>query len=328
MATYKAEFLSHHYARRLRPLAHYSMGLLPYWSPVLSAAPGLSNALTQGRLLGPLAARAAGLTPHRRLPRIASRSFRSWFRSREDRPRDGERVVLWVDTFTDTFQPEVGVAAVEVLERLGYRVDVPVGRVCCGLPMLTNGMLGAAKRKLRSTLSALADDASAGVPIVGLEPSCTAVLRHDLRELFPHDHDALRVSAQTVTLAELLAGRDDLDLPEVAERAIVQGHCHHHAVLGMDADLELMGRVGLDAELLDSGCCGLAGSFGFEKGHHDVAMACGERVLFPAVRAAEEDTLVVADGFSCRMQIAEGTPRHALHLAQVLHGGLLGRPLP
>jgi FAD/FMN-containing dehydrogenase/Fe-S oxidoreductase len=327
MATYKAEFLSHHYAWRPRPAAHYSMGLLPYWAPALTRAAPVVNALTGAPVVGSLAARAAGLTPQRRIPPVARTPLRRWFGERgatgPDAPRaDGERILLWVDTFTDTFDPDVGRAATEVLEHLGHRVEIPAERLCCGLPMITAGMLSTAKRRLRQSVRALADDVAGGARVVGLEPSCTAVLRHELRQLFPHDHDARRLSRQTVTFAELLAEHPEVALPRVDRRALVQWHCHHTSVLGTDADLEVLTRAGVDAEPLDAGCCGLAGSFGFEHGHHDIAMACGERVLFPAVRQAHEDTVLLADGFSCRLQIAEGTGRSALHLAQLLRAGL------
>jgi Fe-S oxidoreductase len=321
MATYKAEFYAHHFARRLRPLAHYSMGLLPYWVRLFERTPALVNLATQTRGLGGLTSRLGGLTPERPLPAVAPQSFRAWFGQREAPATDGPRVILWPDTFTNTFDPGVGRAATEVLEHLGYRVELPASRLCCGLPMITFGLLGPARRQLRRTVRALADDVSAGVHVVGLEPSCTTVFRHELGHLFPHDQDARRLGQQTVTLAELLS-RHEGELPEVGGRALVQGHCHQLSVLGMDADLELMERVGVDAELLDSGCCGQAGSFGFEKGHHDVSMACGERVLFPAVRSAAEGTRLLADGFSCRNQIRDGTGRRAVHLAEELADAL------
>jgi Fe-S oxidoreductase len=177
---------------------------------------------------------------------------------------------------------------------------------------------------LRKTLTALAPELRAGTPVVGLEPSCTAVFRHDLHELFPNDQDACRLRDQTRTLAELLRNDapDSWRPPQVGGHAIVQAHCHHRAVMDIKCDQQLMHDAGLDAEVLDSGCCGLAGNFGFERGHHDVSIACAERVLLPAVREAGADTVIVADGFSCRTQIADNSNRRALHLAQVLAAGL------
>jgi Fe-S oxidoreductase len=212
----------------------------------------------------------------------------------------------------------LGLAAVDVLEHAGFEVVLPSTWACCGLTWISTGQLRAAKRVLKRTIAALTPFARKGTPIVGLEPSCTAVFRHDLTGLFPHDLDAHRISEQTVTLAELIDRTDGWQPPRLPSTAIMQGHCHHRAVMHMEADQRLLERVGVRAELLDSGCCGLAGNFGFERGHYDVSIACAERVLLPAVRDASPETIVMADGFSCRYQIAENTSRSALHLAEVL----------
>jgi Fe-S oxidoreductase len=230
-------------------------------------------------------------------------------------------VLLWPDTFTNYFSPEIGVDAVLVLESAGYRVTIPSTRgLCCGRPLYDYGMLTLARRYLRRVLEALATDVDQGVPIVGLEPSCLAVFRDELRNLLPRDATATRLSSLAVTLAEFLRDRRrDWPVPRLDRPALVQPHCHHQAVFGFEADRDLLTAMGLDVEMAEAGCCGMAGSFGYEAGErYEVSMAAGERILLPKVRAAETATLIVADGFSCRSQIASGTERHGLHLAQVL----------
>jgi FAD/FMN-containing dehydrogenase/Fe-S oxidoreductase len=334
MATYKAEFLYHHYARRLRPRDHYSLGWLPAAALVASHVPGTANALLHTPGVSGLAKRLAGIDPLRDLPTFSPARFVSWFTRR--RPRgSGERgpVLLWPDTFTTYFSPRIAAAAVGVLEAAGFRAVMPRTPVCCGLTWISTGQLGIAARVLRRTVGVLAPYLRAGVPLVGLEPSCTAVFRSDAPELLGHEMDVQRLQRQTHTLAELLtqragdfaprlAGTDDADR-ETARDAIVQTHCHQHAVLGFDADREVMGRVGLDARVLDSGCCGLAGNFGMTSPHRSVSLACAERVLLPAVRDADPDTVVLADGFSCRRQIEQaGTGRRPVHLAEVVNAAV------
>jgi FAD/FMN-containing dehydrogenase/Fe-S oxidoreductase len=330
MATYKAEFLSHHYAGRLRPLAHYSMGWLPLLAQAASRMPRLVNALSQAPGLSALATRLAGVDPRRRIPLFAPQTLRSWYARRGPRG-DGARgeVLLWPDTFSNHFHPGIGRAAVEVLEAAGWRVVLPDQALCCGLTWISTGQLATAERVLRRTLSALRPRLQAGTLVVGLEPSCTAVFRGDLVELFPHDQDALRLQQQTVTLAELLREHTPgYQPPRLQRPALVQTHCHQHAIMGFDADRGLMRDMGMQAQVLDSGCCGLAGNFGFEKGHYEVSVACAERVLLPALRDAGDGDLVLADGFSCRTQIDQGDAggRRAVHLAEVLRAGLAGDP--
>ncbi len=182
-------------------------------------------------------------------------------------------------------------------------------------------MLDLARRQLRQVLTVLRREIEDGAPVVGLEPSCVAVFRDELVNLFPDDALAQRLSAQTFTLAEFLA-REGFEPPRREGRAIVHGHCHHHSVMGMDADRTLLARMGLDFEILDSGCCGMAGAFGFERDHYEISIACGERVLLPAVREASPETLILADGFSCREQIAQVTGKRARHLAEALAAAL------
>jgi Fe-S oxidoreductase len=198
-------------------------------------------------------------------------------------------------------------------------VVVPDRALCCGLTWISTGQLATAKRVLRRTLAALRPQLEAGTLVVGLEPSCTAVFRSDLAELLPDDQDAKRLSQQTVTLAELLCDHTPGFVPPRLERtAVVQTHCHQHAVMGFDTDRRLMTEMGLEVDVLDSGCCGLAGNFGAERGHYDVSVAVAETALLPAVRAAGPGAVVLADGFSCRTQLDHLAGRRALHLAELL----------
>ncbi|RKN40848.1 FAD-binding and (Fe-S)-binding domain-containing protein [Streptomyces hoynatensis] len=332
MATYKAEFLAHHYAGRLRPAAHYSLGWLPVWARLSRVAPRVVNAALHAPGVAALGKRLAGVAGEREAPVFAPRSFtQEWQRQgAPDQPRPGEEnaVLLWPDTFSNYFHPNVAHAAVRVLTEAGFRVAVPQEPVCCGLTWISTGQLDRAKRVLRGTLDTLRPWIAAGTPVVGLEPSCSAVFRADAPELMPDDQDVQRLAGQFHTFSEVLANRAGWRPPRLARGATVQTHCHQHAVLGYDADAELMRRAGLDADVLDEGCCGLAGNFGFERGHHEVSMAVGEQGVLPAVRSAAPGSLVIADGFSCRTQIEQGTTgRRAVHLAEALAAGLEG-PVP
>ncbi|WCN05268.1 FAD-binding and (Fe-S)-binding domain-containing protein [Streptomyces sp. M92] len=331
MATYKAEFLHHHYKGRLRPLAHYSMGWLPAVARVVALAPRTVNALAALPWVARVAKALGGVAPERDVPVFAEQRFTDWWHERGGPRGDGHRgeVVVWPDTFTDHFHPAIGRAAVEVLEAAGFRVKVPEAAVCCGLTWISTGQLNVAKRVLGHTIDVLREDLRRGTPVVGLEPSCTAVFRADAAELLPKDPDIERLRKQTRTLAELLVERaDDWQPPAVDARAVVQRHCHQYAVMGFGADRKLLERAGVDADVLDAGCCGLAGDFGFEKGHYEVSMACAESGLLPVVRAADDATLVLADGFSCRTQVEQaGTGRAPLHLAEVLAAALRGQDI-
>jgi FAD/FMN-containing dehydrogenase/Fe-S oxidoreductase len=325
MATYKAEFLAHYYQRRVRPRQAYALGLIPVWARLASRAPGLANAVLTAPVVGSLAKRAAGVEPRRIAPALAARTFRDWF-DRHQSPADGTEVLLWPDTFTNYFTPEVGIAAVGVLEDAGCRVQIPRRPLCCGRPLYDYGMLPTARRWLAHILAELREPVEDGVPVIGLEPSCLAVFRDELLNMFPADTDALRLSRQSFTLAEFLSRRD-YQPPRLDGRALVQVHCHQGAVLSHDSEEALLQQMGLEATIPDSGCCGMAGSFGYERGQrYQVSQACGERVILPAVRAATADTLVIADGFSCREQIAQATDRRPLHLAQVLRLAAAGPP--
>ncbi|MGI5346927.1 FAD-binding and (Fe-S)-binding domain-containing protein [Streptomyces sp. CA-250714] len=319
MATYKAEFLHHHYRWRLRPASHYSMGWLPLLARAAARVPRLVNAVTASRL-APAVKRLGGIAAEREVPRFADRTFLSWFRTRTDRG-DGHRgpVVLWVDSFNNHFSPDVLKAGVEVLEHAGYSVQVPDGTQCCGLTWITTGQLGMARRIARRTATALAPFTRAGIPVVGLEPSCTAALKADLPELLDGNAEARALAQHTRTLSELLVHHTPgWEPPRIEASAISQTHCHQHATSGFGADSTLLAAMGVSNSVLNSGCCGLAGNFGFERGHYDVSVAAGEEVLLPAVRAAAPDTVVLADGFSCRTQIAQQTSRSGTHLAQLI----------
>ncbi len=331
MATYKAEFLHHHYKGRLRPLSHYSMGWLPALAQIAKLAPRLINVVTQSPL-APLLKKVGGIAEQRDIPKFAPQTFVSMWK-RRDKPAKGAEpapngpVILWPDTFSNAFHPHAAKAAVAVLEDAGFEVRVPTQPVCCGLTWVSTGQLNVAKKVLSRTVDVLRDDIRAGVPVVGLEPSCIAMFRSDGVDLLPGDEDMRRLSLQTRTLAELLAERaPEWKPPQLGVQAIVQTHCHQHAIMGTDPDRALMASAGIDAEQLKSGCCGLAGNFGFEDGHYEVSRAAGERVLLPRVREADADTVVLADGFSCRTQIAQcDTGRTAMHLAELLASGLEAR---
>jgi Fe-S oxidoreductase len=319
MATYKAEFLSHYYERRVRPRAAYALGLIHWWARLASRMPRLVNLLTHTTGLSSLVKRAGGVAPERGVPRFAARTFRDWFASGRPPMPGAPEVMLWPDTFTNYLTPEAGIATVEVLESAGFSVVIPPRVLCCGRPLYDYGMLGLAKRLLRRTMVELRPWIRAGVPIVGVEPSCLAVFRDELRNLFPNDLDAKRLAEQSFVLSEFLERyAESWEPPLVGGRAIVQPHCHHHAVMGFDAERRLLGRMGIDADL-QQGCCGMAGSFGFEAGdRYRVAQACGERSVLPAVRGAGGETLVIADGFSCSTQIEQGAGRRPRHIAEVI----------
>jgi Fe-S oxidoreductase len=236
-------------------------------------------------------------------------------------------VILWADTFNDHFHPEILDAAAEVLDAAGFEVTVPAGRLCCGRPLYEFGMLDLAKAKLGEVLHALREDIREGVPLVGVEPSCVSTFRSELRGLFPHDTDARHLAGKTFILSEFLARKaEGYEPPKLRRKALVHLHCHQRALMDVRAEGELLERMGLESEVLDSGCCGMAGAFGFEKEKYDVSVRCAERVLLPAVRAADEETLIVSSGFSCQQQIAQLTGRHALHIAQVLQMALREGP--
>jgi Fe-S oxidoreductase len=293
-------------------------GSIDVWARMASVAPRLVNLVTQSRWLGAVAKWLAGIDPRRRVPRFATRTFRYWFR-RRSRAASGRRVLLWPDTFNNHFHPDTARAAVEVLEAAGFRVEIPTKSLCCGRPLYDFGLLEQAKQRLREVLDALAEPIAAGVPLVVLEPSCASVFRDELVNLFPDSELARRLSRQTLLLSEFLAREAPDFRPALGRAALLHGHCHHKSLIGLDEEEAILRRMGLELRVPETGCCGMAGAFGFERGErYDMAVKCGERVLLPAVRRTDDDTLIIADGFSCREQIAQGTERRALHLADVI----------
>ena len=316
MPTLKAEYLSHRYQGRLRPRPAYAFGLIDQAARVASKVPGLANAATKT----PLFKLAAGIHPERRVPEFAPVTLKRWFANRPLQNGGGKRVILWADTFTNYLEPEVGIAAVEALEEAGFHVVVPQGHLCCGRPLYDYGMLDRAEAYLRKVLSTLREEIRAGTPVVWIEPSCVAVFKDELTKLWPTDEDARRLKGQTFHFGEFLSEyAEGWDPPQLHRSARLHGHCHQKATGGTGPDAKLLGTMGLEVEELDAGCCGMAGGWGYERGHYDVSAACAERVLLPKVREASPGTVLVADGFSCRSQIEQaGTGRRALHLAQVV----------
>ncbi|MEU4503164.1 FAD-binding and (Fe-S)-binding domain-containing protein [Streptomyces sp. NPDC024089] len=324
MATYKAEFLHHHYRRRLRPASHYTMGRLPAWLRLAAPFTPALNALARVRLLAALAKRLAGIAPEREIPVLARETFTRWLNRRWGKGTfifsNDEVAMVWPDTFTEHLSPGVGRAAVRVLEAAG-RHSIPAGRgLCCGLTYVSTGQLGKARKVMRRTLDRLGG--TLGAPLVVLEPSCAATLRTDLPELLLDDPRSAELASSVRTLAQYLEEyAPDWQPPRLDRPVVGQTHCHQHAVLGDAAERRLRERAGLTGEL-SGGCCGLAGNFGFERGHWDVSVACAEETLLPSVRAAEPGTETLADGFSCRTQLEQLGGVRARHLAELLAEGL------
>jgi FAD/FMN-containing dehydrogenase/Fe-S oxidoreductase len=325
MATYKAEFLAHYWKGRLRPVSAYAFGWIDKWARFASIVPGFVNLFTQLPGLSNIVKIMADVPRQRQIPAFAAETFQAWFRKRKARPGAGLKVLLWADTFNNYFMPETAQAAVKVLEHAGYQVEVLDQHLCCGRPLYDYGFLDMARSYLHRNLKALAPHIEAGTPMVVLEPSCCSVFRDEMHSLFPESEQARRLEENTFTLSEFLEKKvPGYRPPQLNRRAIVQGHCHHKAIMRLKEEKSLMEKMGLNHEVLESGCCGMAGSFGYEKDKYDVSIACGERSLLPAVRKAGLSTIIIADGFSCKEQIAQETNRHALHLAEVLQLGLNG----
>jgi FAD/FMN-containing dehydrogenase/Fe-S oxidoreductase len=308
MASYKAEFLAHHYEHTRRPRSSHAFGRIHRWLGLARPIAPLANAFANTRVARWL----TGIASERSMPRISSASFRSTFRPLAS---NGRRVILWPDTFNDVLQPEVLHAAAAVLASAGYAVEIPRRRLCCGRPLFEQGWLAPARDELRATIHSLARDIDEGTPIVGVEPTCVAMFRDELRALLPDSERAERLAANTLTLGELLA--DWQPRPDEPRHVLYHRHCHQHAVLDAERDVALLRAAGHDVTVLDSGCCGMAGPFGFERDHYAVSVALAERVLLPAVRADPEAT-IVTDGFSCREQLRQLGGVTALHGAQLL----------
>jgi FAD/FMN-containing dehydrogenase/Fe-S oxidoreductase len=321
MATYKAEFLHQRYRGRPRPASHYSMGWMPLTAVAARRLPRTVNAITHAPLLATALKRAGGISGERDLPRFATEPFTRWF-ARHQAPAldaDAPEVMLWPDTFTNSFDPHIGRAAVQLLEAGGFRVTLPQRGVCCGLTWISTGQLGVAKQILRRTVRTLDGAVRRGVPIVGLEPSCIAVFRADLTELLPRSAAAHRLAGAVHTVAEFVAAhRERWAFAARQSSAVRQTHCHQHAVMGSEPDAALLTSLEISETPVEPGCCGLAGNFGFERGHEAVSAACAARTVVPAMAGADASTLLLADGFSCRTQIAHTTGRRARHLVEVL----------
>jgi Fe-S oxidoreductase len=331
IATYKAEFMAHHYAGRLRPRVAYSMGLIHWWAHLAQLAPGLANAVGVAPGIAGLAKLVAGVDSRRSLPHFADRTFRNQLPigiADLGGARGAERrVVLFADTFTEGFAPSQGLAALRVLQAAGFTVEVPRANLCCGRPLYDRGFLKQARRLLGQILDAFEPELDSDVPIVVLEPSCEAVFHDELLNLFPADPRARRLDKMALGLGAFVQAHPtefDAALPGRLEAAtVLHGHCHQKATVGMGAEEATLRSIGLAPAQPEPGCCGMAGAFGFERGeHYELSQKIGERALLPAVRAAYPDALVVADGFSCREQIAQSGGRRAIHLAEVLEMAL------
>lgn len=336
----KSRVLDRAYRGRLRPLTHYTLGWLPRWTRLITDVPGLAalaNAAVRVPGLRTALLGLAGVDPRRRVPalRRARLTRRALPRESPAAPtpgRDAEaggaprptptppgRVAVWVDSFARGFGGDHLEAALRVLDAAGYRPELVAADACCGLTWITTGQLDAAASRLRRALDGLAPLVDDGVPIVGLEPSCLAVWRDEAADLVD-DARVARVAEGLVTLAELLTRTPGWRPPQLPGRTIVvQPHCHHGAVLGWDADAALLRATGANLVTV-TGCCGLAGNFGVERGHYDVSVAVAGLHLLPALDAAPADALVLADGFSCRIQLADLRDRRALTLAELLDG--------
>ncbi len=294
------------------------MGLIYWWARIASIFPGIVNSLMNAKGIGRIIKMLGGISLERQMPEFAKTTFKTWFDYNPPKTKGNKKIILWPDTFNNYFLPETLVSAAEFLSGIGYEVIIPQKTLCCGRPLYDFGMLRTAKKLLKEILSTLREEIREGIPVVGLEPSCVATFRDELKNLFPFDENAKRLSKQTYLLSEFLV-KEGYKPPKLKRKAVVHGHCHHKSILKYDDEKEIINDMGIDADFLDSGCCGMAGSFGFEKEKYDLSVKCGERVLLPAVRNTGKDTLIIANGFSCREQIEQLTNRKALHLAEVLY---------
>jgi Fe-S oxidoreductase len=300
------------------------------WAKLGSKFPRLANFFSSAPGFRQLAQSILQLSPKRKMPQLATTTFQNWARKRKmpacggvisDSPTGSvlPEVILWADTFNNYFHPETSRAALEVLQGAGFRVTVPQAHLCCGRPLYDFGLLDTAKEYLERIMTVLGPQIKAGIPIVVLEPSCASVFRDELRNLFPHDERAKKLRSQTFLLSEFLEHRaPGYTPPQLSGKVLLHGHCHHKSLMGMGDEESVLRKTGAELQSIDSGCCGMAGPFGFEKDKYEVSQAVGERVLLPAVRNTPDNALIVSDGFSCREQIHQSTGRRALHLAEVL----------
>jgi FAD/FMN-containing dehydrogenase/Fe-S oxidoreductase len=318
VATYKAEFLSHYYEGRFHPLRHYLFGFMDRWAQMASITPTLANFAMEAPPAGNMIKRMAGIAEQRNLPKLAARSFQSFTRS--ESARSMPKVLLWPDTWNNYFHPPALTAARRVLSSAGFQVQVPRSHICCGRPLYDFGFLPQARQYLEKVMTTLTTEIDSGVPIVVLEPSCASVFRDELRNLFPDDRRAEKLRDQVYLLSEFLTRHAPSYVPPQtpSRKLLVHGHCHHKSLMKMNDELALLRATGSEVEYLDSGCCGMAGPFGFESEKFGVSQAVGERVLLPAVRQADAATVIVTDGFSCREQIAQNSTRRAVHFAEAI----------
>jgi FAD/FMN-containing dehydrogenase/Fe-S oxidoreductase len=332
VAAWKSEFLAQHYKGRMHPLHHYIFGFADKLARLGSLTPALTNAVLTGPITSPLVKQIVGVAQDRKLPRLARKSFQSLRETNSQTstvPRSATssvatRVLLWPDTWNNYYHPQTLAAAESVLTEAGFAVEVPRGHICCGRPLYDFGFLGAARAYLAKVLDRIAPQIEAGLPFIFLEPSCASVFKDELLELFPNDARAKRLSGQVWLLADWLTAKT----PDWAKgrlegaRILVHGHCHHKAVFGGSrSEVALLKSAGASVEPIQAGCCGMAGPFGFEADKFDVSRAIAYDTLLPAVKAADSMTLIVADGFSCREQIAQLSDRKAMHIAEVLARG-------
>ncbi len=336
IATYRAEFLSHYYEKRRRPLHAYAFGMIDRWARLASTAPRLANLLSTAPGFSNLIRSALHLAPEREMPQLALVTFRAWARRKgvptvgrgdgdRARPQRDRQVILWADTFNNYFHPEVSQAAFDVLQAAGFTVSIPRQHLCCGRPLYDFGFLDLATHYLQRIIADLGPEIDAGVPIVVLEPSCASVFRDELRNLMPDDARANQLRQRVFLLSEFLEHQaPGYRPPRLDAKVLLHGHCHHKAIMKMGAEESLLRKMGADLDSLDAGCCGMAGPFGMTKDKFEVSQAVGERVLLPAVRQAVPETIIVSDGFSCREQIRQATGRRAVHLAEVMQAALRG----
>ena len=328
VATYKAEFLAHYYEENRRPLHAYAFGMIDRWAKLASHTPRFANFFSSAPIFKQIMQGILHLAPQRKMPQFATGTFQNWAKKHkvadihgpapDANPNARGDIILWADTFNNYFHPDTSRAALEVLQSAGFNVMVPQGHLCCGRPLYDFGLLNEAKEYLENVMSVLTKQIVAGIPIVVLEPSCASVFRDELRNLFPHDERAIKLRNQTFLLSEFLERYAPEFAPQLSQKVLLHGHCHHKSIMGIGAEESVLKKTGADLQSIDSGCCGMAGPFGFEKEKYQVSQAVGERMLLPAVRNTPENALIVSDGFSCREQIHQATGRKALHLAEAL----------
>jgi FAD/FMN-containing dehydrogenase/Fe-S oxidoreductase len=320
MATWKSEFLAHFYQGRRHPLQHYAFGHMDRWASLAAIAPTLANLPLRIPFLNRAAKSILGVAPQRTLPRFAPRNFRDEFNRTRRQSASGTKLLLWPDTWNNYFHPQALHSAAKILTASGNSVQIPRDHICCGRPLYDFGFLDEARSYLSKILDTFEPEIMAGHPVVMLEPSCASVFRDELINFFPTDPRAIRLSQQTIMLSEMLT-RSNFQPPLMPGRKIVvHGHCHQKALMTMKDEMTLLRATGAQVDLLDSGCCGMAGPFGFEADKFEVSQTLAERVLLPAVRAAAPQDILVSNGFSCREQISQNTPRQAIHLAEALAG--------